>query len=173
LQQQGILKVSDETLFDPNTGQPLKRYYRAADGTITLFPLAVQFHPQYGTELDIITPEVAGEFSEQNPPSFQATVTEGTPTPVSLVPEEKQEAVHEVVSPTEETPTPVSLVPEEKQEVVHEVASPKVVEKLNQEYKNRVQGQLDVTHAEKENESKQKFDEALDDAEKHQEKTQE
>lgn len=169
LQQQGVLKVTDETLFDPNTGEPLKRYYRESDGTITLFPLEVQFHPQYGTELDIITSELAVEFSKQTPISPQATAPEETPTPVSLIPEEKKEAVHELASPEEEAPTPVSLVSEEKKEAVHEVTSPEGVEKLNQEYKDRVQGQLDATHAEKESESKQKFDEALDDAEKHQE----
>lgn len=58
-QQQGGLKVSDDTLFDPQTGKPLKRYYKGPDGKIELFPLEVQFHPQTGAKLEIITPEVA------------------------------------------------------------------------------------------------------------------
>jgi hypothetical protein len=147
LQQQGILNVTDETLFDPKTGQPLKRYYREQDETITLFPLDVRFHPQYGSELEIITPDVAVQFSEQMKNSPRSGITGEAPKPVSLVPEEDGD--------------------------VHEMTSPQAIERLNQEYKNKVQGQLDATHTEKENESKEEFDEALDDVKEHQDKTQE
>jgi hypothetical protein len=59
LQQKGGLKVTDTTLFDPQTGKPLKRYYRHPDGRIELFPLEVQFHPQTGAKLELITPDIA------------------------------------------------------------------------------------------------------------------
>ena len=59
LQQQGGLKVADNTLFDPQTGKPLKRYYKAPTGKIELFPLEVQYHPQTGASLELLTPEIA------------------------------------------------------------------------------------------------------------------
>lgn len=144
LQQEGILKVTDTTLFDPNTGEPLKRYYQDENGSITLFPLEVQFHPQYGTKLEIITSEIAVRFSKQADTSSQ-------------------------FSNTEEAPRPVSLVAEEP---VRETTSPEEIQRLNQEYQNKVQGQLDAAHAEQEQESQQNFGEALNDASARQETSQ-
>jgi hypothetical protein len=60
-QQDGGLNISDDTLFDPQTGKPLKRYYKGPDGQIELFPPEVQFHPQTGAKLEMITPEVAAQ----------------------------------------------------------------------------------------------------------------
>jgi hypothetical protein len=145
LQQQGTLQVTDATLFDPETGNPLKRYYQAQDGTITVFPLEVKFHPEYGTKLELITAEVAVEYSKQPKTSPQSTSPDDTPTPVSLVPEEENT----------------------------ETASAEDIEKLNQEYQNRVEGQLDATHTQKEQESQEEFDKALDEAAEHEEKPQE
>lgn len=61
LQQKGGLKVDDKTLFDPQTGQALKRYYKGPDGKIELFPLEVKFHPQTGDKLEIITRDIAAQ----------------------------------------------------------------------------------------------------------------
>ena len=109
-QQRGILQVTDATLFDPVTGEPLKRYYQAADGLIALFPREMQFHPEYGAKLELITPEIAAQFALQQiptpTPSPEPTVTPTmTPSPTTIP----------TVTPTPEpsptpTPTPVPTV---------------------------------------------------------------
>lgn len=129
LEQEGVLQVTDNTLFDPESGQPLKRFYQAEDGTISLFPLEVEFHPQYGAKLEIITAEIAGQYAKQ---SGQAALG-----------------------------APVSLVPEEQ---AHEATSAEEIEKLNREYQQRVENQLETTHEEQEQESQEDFDEALEQA---------
>ena len=65
LEQEGVLSVTENTLFDPYSGQPMKRYYQALDGTITLFPPEVGFHPQLGTALEMITPEIARQYTQR------------------------------------------------------------------------------------------------------------
>ena len=109
-QQRGILQVTDATLFDPVTGDPLKRYYQAEDGTISLFPRELQFHSEYGAKLELITPEIAAQFARQQiptpTPSPEPTATPTmTPSPtaiptVTATPE----------PPPTPTPTPVPTV---------------------------------------------------------------
>jgi hypothetical protein len=91
LEQEGVLEVTDNTLFDPESGKALKRFYQAENGTISLFPLEVEFHPQYGAKLEIITPEIAGQYAKQS----GHTGLDGS---ISLVPEEQQ---HETASAEE------------------------------------------------------------------------
>lgn len=47
--------------FNPMTGQAMYRYARTSDGKIDLFPLGYNFHPRYGTKLELVTPEVVKE----------------------------------------------------------------------------------------------------------------
>jgi hypothetical protein len=44
--------------FNPMTGHAMYRYYREPDGTIKFLPLGYKYHPRYGTELEILTPQV-------------------------------------------------------------------------------------------------------------------
>jgi hypothetical protein len=47
--------------FNPMTGHAMYRYYREPDGIIKFLPLGYKYHPRYGTELQILTPEVVRE----------------------------------------------------------------------------------------------------------------
>ena len=138
LQEQGVLKVTSDTLFDPNTGEPLKRYHQKDDGTITLFPLEVLFHPQYGAKLELVTPEIAAQYAQQPGNTPRALDDEGMPIPVNLVPES--------------TPN-----------ITEEAASPEAIAKLNQEYQQRVKARLDAEYTRNESESQQEFEKALND----------
>jgi hypothetical protein len=138
LQEQGVLKVTSDTLFDPNTGEALKRYYQAEDGTITLFALEVQFHPKLGTKLALVTPEIAVQYAEQPGNSPRSIDDDGMPIPVDLVLDEPQG-------------TP------------HEATSPEAIATLNQEYQQRVQNQLETTHEQNEQASQEEFENALND----------
>jgi hypothetical protein len=109
-QQRGILQVTDATLFDPVTGEPLKRYYQAADGLISLFPREMQFHPEYGAKLELMTPEIAAQFARQQiptpTPSPEPTAAPTmTPSPTAIPTATPTPAP----SPTP-TPTPVPTV---------------------------------------------------------------
>lgn len=136
LQEQGVLKVTSDTLFDPNTGDPLKRYYQAEDGTITLFPLEVQFHPQFGTKLDVVTPEIAVQYAAQPGNSPRSLDDDGMPIPVNLVPDDPQDTTYEATSP-------------------------EAIATLNQEYQQRLQNQLDTAHEQNEQASQEEFEKAL------------
>lgn len=99
-QQKGTLKVTDETIFDPKTGTPLKRYYQGTDGKITLFPLEVEFHPDYGTKLEIITQEIAIQYSKQKNIPLQPTpvlsISSPKPTPRPLPVHPLIKEIHEI-----------------------------------------------------------------------------
>ena len=58
----------EDVLFDPKTGEARKRYYKAKDGTITLFPLETLYHPEYGTKLEKITEEIAQQVKKKTIP---------------------------------------------------------------------------------------------------------
>ena len=161
LQQEGVLKVTDDTLFDPNTGKPLKRYYKAQDGTISLFPADVRFHPQYGTQLELITPEIAEQLSQQ--PSSPAS-------PESDVSEDGQETATPETGGRVKSSPPVNPVPDESTD--QGMSSQEDIDKLNQEYKNRVQGQLESIYSENENHSQENFEKALDKSEQQREEEQ-
>ncbi|MEK7628964.1 MAG: hypothetical protein AAB394_00375 [Patescibacteria group bacterium] len=51
--------------FNPMTGQTMYRYARSPDGKIDLFPLGYKFHPRYGTELELVTPEIIKEIDRK------------------------------------------------------------------------------------------------------------
>jgi hypothetical protein len=77
LQHSGVLEISEETLFDPLNGKPLKRYYEAPDGTITIFPMEVQYHPEYGVKLEVLTLGVAERIQAQRSQSPAAKIKRG------------------------------------------------------------------------------------------------
>ena len=50
--------VTQNLYFSPITGEPLKKYYIDQSGRIELFPLEMNFHPQYGEPLKLITKDI-------------------------------------------------------------------------------------------------------------------
>ena len=51
----------EEKFFDPQSGDPLKRYLRNADGSFKFFPYSVYHDPSSGKELPVVTPEIVEE----------------------------------------------------------------------------------------------------------------
>ncbi len=80
--------VSRGVHFSPVTGEPLKKYYRHADGKIDLFPIEMNFHPLYGDTLKPATKEIIQVATKPNilsgnPGSLANTSINNTSKPIS------------------------------------------------------------------------------------------
>ena len=51
--------------FNPMTGKAMYRYSYTPDGKIDFFPPGYNFHPRYGTKLELVTPELVKEMDRK------------------------------------------------------------------------------------------------------------